>query len=1069
MCENQLKAARSRLIVHYQPITHKVTAATVLVLLGALSLCLLATRAQAQAPELLWTTNIGARLFAVDAQTNAYASVDGTVIKLNSGGVPFQTNSICPRPGLAARDTDGNFYFAGVLPSHLIAPFFTHREFDPQDFGGVILSSLAVYVAKYSSNGTLLWATNFGPSTVRSVAVTDLHLDGNGNVFVGYTHNVTTSSHSSVLARISIIGTLMWLVEPPKDGGIATIGSIRVGGTSQTNGFVLTYVSYMISSWKVILSQFDINGAPTSLAGWTESGSSANRAARPIRNTFAEVYTVEQGQLTKRTAAGALMWQKNSAGLIQWTVGHDQWDGVHVGNDSGELSRYSYDGDRAWVMTLPSPTEVMVLDSQGNRFVSFLNGTVARIGAEFLVAPVITNAPQTQTVLLGSNAVFTVGAYGTTPLRYYWRLYGTNVLNATNSTLTLTNVATSQAGNYQVVISNHVGSVTSSPALLRVKNVAIFVGNQLLTNGTYVFSNPPTINIRSAFVNGSAFYTLDGSTPSVASTPYSAPFTSSNNATIRALGYSSDFSQSEEADTVNLVVLPRHTLSISTSGGGSVGSYPPNCVAPPSGLVASWRAEGNALDSIGTNHGTLLGVVSYDQGKVGQAFAINGQGGIMIPPSPTLDVGAAYGFTVELWFSWNGSVGGPLVNWNAATGWSSYSVGYAGMLVYNNGNLAAGFTLGNSPIIFESATGVVSSNQLHHAAFTYDKPSGTGVLYLDGQIVAQSNLGSFTPRTTDAVYLGKYPYPAYYPGSLLDEISVYRRVLSQVEVQAIYQAGSSGKCVPISVGGSYLATETITPTAVPSPGYSFLYWLGDASGPYPSINVSMERDKAIHAVFGTTLSTTVTGNGHVQLYPPGGLYANGSVVRLTGVPQPGNYFGLWGNAASGNINPLYFTISSPTQSVSALFAPTPAGQAALTMLVNGPGSVSVNPPGNVFPTNQAVSVTATPFAGQGFINWSGDASGTQNPLTVGMTQSRIITANFTNWPVLVANPQSFTAQGFRFSLLSGPGLTYQVQGSSNLYSWVNLGVVTNATGETQFTDPAGTNLPLRFYRATSWP
>ncbi|HEU0037901.1 MAG TPA: hypothetical protein VFR76_01380 [Verrucomicrobiae bacterium] len=126
------------------------------------------------------------------------------------------------------------------------------------------------------------------------------------------------------------------------------------------------------------------------------------------------------------------------------------------------------------------------------------------------------------------------------------------------------------------------------------------------------------------------------------------------------------------------------------------------------------------------------------------------------------------------------------------------------------------------------------------------------------------------------------------------------------------------------------------------------------------------------------------------------------------------------------------------------------------MLINGPGSINVNPPGNVFATNQSVTLTATPYAGQGFINWSGDASGTENPLTVAMSQSRVITANFTNWPVLVANQQSFIPEGFRFSLLSGPGLTYQVQGSTNLSSWVNLGTVTNATGETQFTDPAGT-------------
>ena len=36
-----------------------------------------------------------------------------------------------------------------------------------------------------------------------------------------------------------------------------------------------------------------------------------------------------------------------------------------------------------------------------------------------------------------------------------------------------------------------------------------FLGDQLLTNGTYTFPTPPTLSIRSTFPNGSSFYTLD--------------------------------------------------------------------------------------------------------------------------------------------------------------------------------------------------------------------------------------------------------------------------------------------------------------------------------------------------------------------------------------------------------------------------------------------------------------------------------------------------------------------------------------------------------------------------------
>src|SRR4051812_28135754 len=72
---------------------------------------------QAQVPSLLWRTNVNAALFVVDSQTNVYANANGTVITLNSQGVPFQTNHLCPVPSIAPsfalRDFSGNFYFAG--------------------------------------------------------------------------------------------------------------------------------------------------------------------------------------------------------------------------------------------------------------------------------------------------------------------------------------------------------------------------------------------------------------------------------------------------------------------------------------------------------------------------------------------------------------------------------------------------------------------------------------------------------------------------------------------------------------------------------------------------------------------------------------------------------------------------------------------------------------------------------------------------------------------------------------------------------------------------------------------
>jgi alpha-tubulin suppressor-like RCC1 family protein len=94
-------------------------------------------------------------------------------------------------------------------------------------------------------------------------------------------------------------------------------------------------------------------------------------------------------------------------------------------------------------------------------------GSVTSSTANLIVNdPVITTQPVTQTVNAGQNATFSIVATGTSPLCYQWRFNGTNIVNATNSTLTLSNVQFSQMGSYSAVVSNVFGSVTSSKALL---------------------------------------------------------------------------------------------------------------------------------------------------------------------------------------------------------------------------------------------------------------------------------------------------------------------------------------------------------------------------------------------------------------------------------------------------------------------------------------------------------------------------------------------------------------------------------------------------------------------------
>jgi len=84
------------------------------------------------------------------------------------------------------------------------------------------------------------------------------------------------------------------------------------------------------------------------------------------------------------------------------------------------------------------------------------------------IFPSILTQPASQTITVGNHVGFTVQANGTSPLSYQWRLNGTNITGATASSFGIDNVQLTNSGNYSVLVTNSVGSVLSSNALLTV-------------------------------------------------------------------------------------------------------------------------------------------------------------------------------------------------------------------------------------------------------------------------------------------------------------------------------------------------------------------------------------------------------------------------------------------------------------------------------------------------------------------------------------------------------------------------------------------------------------------------
>ncbi len=81
-------------------------------------------------------------------------------------------------------------------------------------------------------------------------------------------------------------------------------------------------------------------------------------------------------------------------------------------------------------------------------------------------APYVCQPPASQSALPGNNVTFSVIATGTSSLSYQWQMNGANIAGATGSTFTKSGVQAADLGNYQVVVTNNYGAVTSSIAAL---------------------------------------------------------------------------------------------------------------------------------------------------------------------------------------------------------------------------------------------------------------------------------------------------------------------------------------------------------------------------------------------------------------------------------------------------------------------------------------------------------------------------------------------------------------------------------------------------------------------------
>jgi hypothetical protein len=154
-----------------------------------------------------------------------------------------------------------------------------------------------------------------------------------------------------------------------------------------------------------------------------------------------------------------------SNNMIVWGIGCEGDQKLHGFN--GDTGAVIFSGGAASdAMTNGTHHMNTAMVARGRIFV----GADNRVYAYALPAraPAIVNEPTNQTIVVGANATFQLTASGAAPLGYQWFFNGNTLPGATDPSLALTNVQPAQAGPYDAVVSNILGSVTSMVAQLTV-------------------------------------------------------------------------------------------------------------------------------------------------------------------------------------------------------------------------------------------------------------------------------------------------------------------------------------------------------------------------------------------------------------------------------------------------------------------------------------------------------------------------------------------------------------------------------------------------------------------------
>lgn len=143
------------------------------------------------------------------------------------------------------------------------------------------------------------------------------------------------------------------------------------------------------------------------------------------------------------------------------------------------------------------------------------------------------------------------------------------------------------------------------------------------------------------------------------------------------------------------------------------------------------------------------------------------------------------------------------------------------------------------------------------------------------------------------------------------------------------------------------------------------------------------------------LTTQVTPAETGTLTPVSGMYNEGTEIELKATPNEEYIFTNWTGDASGNVNPLTI-IMLEDKNITAVFEKV---KYSLTIDIVGEGIVNqeivlAKTSSTDYESGKTVQLTAVPDDEWEFEEWSGDYTGTENPIQITIDKAMSIVATF---------------------------------------------------------------------------